>query len=258
MANDRLREALIRAGLTRQDVAGKLGVDPKTVERWVAADRVPYPRHRRQLADLIGESESYLWPQALTPARRDQLAESEIVHVYPHRANVPAELWRRRLGEAQRTIDLLMYSGMFLVDQNPHIGALLRNRAEAGVRVRVLVGDPAGSHISERGHEEGIGDAMAAKICNVLVYYRDLMGAANAEVRKHDTTLYNSIYRFDDEMFVNSHVFGFPAAHAPVLHLRSLGSGILFETYSESFKQVWGRAAPAWPQGGLREVGAPQ
>jgi hypothetical protein len=65
-------------------------------------------------------------------------------------------------------------------------------------------------------------------------------------VRLHATTLYNSIYRFDDEMLVNSRVYGFPAAHAPVVHLRKLSAGILFDTYAESFKKVWGSARPAW------------
>jgi len=244
-ANDRLREALSRSALTVQDVAGKLAVDPKTVERWVTASRVPYPRYRQEVARLVQESESYLWPEALSRSRREQAAESEIVHVYPHRASVPADHWRRLLLEAEQTIDILMYSGMFLVDENPRIGALLRDRATAGVRVRVLIGDPDSEQVAARGSEEGIDDALAAKIRNVLVQYRQLDGVTGAEVRLHRTTLYNSIYRFDDQMLVNTHVYGFPAAHAPVLHLRRLSSGILFETYAESFKQVWTTAEPA-------------
>lgn len=53
--------------------------------------------------------------------------------------------------------------------------------------------------------------------------------------------------RFDEEMLVNTHVYGFMAAHAPVLHLRRLSGGDLFETYSESFDSVWNAAKPpAW------------
>src|SRR5262245_47987019 len=69
MANDRLRDALLRHGLTPVAAAEHLGVDPKTAERWITQDRVPYPRHRHALAALVRESEAYLWPDALSPAR---------------------------------------------------------------------------------------------------------------------------------------------------------------------------------------------
>jgi hypothetical protein len=45
-------------------------------------------------------------------------------------------------------------------------------------------------------------------------------------------------------MLVNTHVYGFMAAHAPLLHLRRLAGGDLFETYSESFEAVWNAAKP--------------
>ncbi|MBW4720822.1 hypothetical protein [Saccharothrix obliqua] len=63
-------------------------------------------------------------------------------------------------------------------------------------------------------------------------------------VRCYRTTFYNSIYRFDGEMLANTHVHGFVAAHAPVLHLRRLSGGDLFETYAESFQGVWDDAKP--------------
>ncbi|WP_289008021.1 helix-turn-helix transcriptional regulator [uncultured Thermomonospora sp.] len=34
--NDALRQALTDAGLTEADIAATLGVDPKTVQRWIA------------------------------------------------------------------------------------------------------------------------------------------------------------------------------------------------------------------------------
>ena len=56
--------------------------------------------------------------------------------------------------------------------------------------------------------------------------------------------LYNSIYRFDDEMIVNPHVYGKIAAHAPALQLRRLSAGDLFTTYEDSFTAVWEGATP--------------
>jgi hypothetical protein len=125
---------------------------------------------------------------------------------------------------------------------------MLARKAKAGVKVEILLGDPDSPQVSERGIEEGIGDAIPAKIRNVLTFYNRLRDTTGVAVRLHRTTLYNSIYRFDDEMLVNVHVYGFPAAHAPVLHLRRLAGGDLFDTYMESFDRVWSTAADAFEQ----------
>lgn len=245
--NQRLRDALLTCDVTVHDVAAKLTVDPKTVERWITQGRTPYARYRHQVAALLNQSEAYLWPDALTASQQSAVTESEIVRVYPHRASVPADLWRHLFEAASERIEILVYSGMWLPDQNPRLATMLRKKAKAGAAVRVLLGHPDSDDVARRGAEEGIGDAMASKVRNVLVHYRDLAQAPGAEVRLHATTLYNSLYRFDDQLLVNAHVYGFPAAHAPVLHLRRLSAGVLFETYAESFKKVWGSARPAWP-----------
>ena len=41
MPNDRLRDVLMSKGLTPEEVAERLAVDPKTVERWITAGRTP-------------------------------------------------------------------------------------------------------------------------------------------------------------------------------------------------------------------------
>ncbi|GAA3730261.1 hypothetical protein HDA32_005997 [Spinactinospora alkalitolerans] len=64
------------------------------------------------------------------------------------------------------------------------------------------------------------------------------------EFRLHGTVLYNSIYRADDQMLVNTHVYGAPAANAPVLHLRKIVGGGMVNTYAESFERVWSQSAP--------------
>ncbi|WP_244298405.1 hypothetical protein [Micromonospora cremea] len=102
----------------------------------------------------------------------------------------------------------------------------------------ILIGDPTSEAIERKSVEEGAPGVMAAKIRQVQQYYKRLDGAPGVKVRYHDTTLYNSIYRFDDEMLVNMHVLGFPAPHAPVMHLRRLNGGDLFGTYADSFDRV--------------------
>ena len=247
MPNQRLRDALLRNTLGFEEVAKATGVDPKTVERWITQDRTPYPRHRHAIAALVRETETYLWPDAVAPEKKKAINDSEVVQVYAHRHAVPQDIWTHLIEESRISISILVYAGMFLVD-NPGLLRTLKQKAEQGVKIRLLLGDPASREVARRSEEEGIGKStLAAKIRNALAVYKPLAEVPGAEIRVHGTTLYNSIYRFDDEMLVNTHVHGFMAAHAPVLHLRRLSGGDLFETYAESFQGVWdGAKPPKW------------
>ena len=121
---------------------------------------------------------------------------------------------------------------------------VLAERARAGVRVRMLLGDPDSEQVAERGADEGVGDAMAAKIRNALVLYRSLRQHEDVEFRFHQTILYNSIYRGDDQLLVNTHIYGVTAARAPVWHLRKVAGGEIAATYLQSFERVWDTAVP--------------
>ena len=77
------------------------------------------------------------------------------------------------------------------------------------------------------------------------------------EVRFHETTLYNSIFRFDDDLLVNMHAYGAVAAKSPVMHVRRIAGGRLFPHYMASFERVWDEAEPlAVEEAGLRMVAA--
>ena len=81
---------------------------------------------------------------------------------------------------------------------------------------------------------------MAGRVAAVLARYRPL--ADVVQIRLHDTPLYNSIYRFDDELLVNLHVYGL-LAYTPCVHIRRI-AGQFFNTYLESFERVWASARP--------------
>jgi hypothetical protein len=244
--NDRLADALSAAGITPHDLAGVIGVDPKTVERWITQGRTPYPRHRHEIAAVVKESEAYLWPAALSAERRTEAATSEIVHLYPHRASIPGDVWSRLFGGASEGIDVLVYALLFLPEQQPKLLRQLCRQADAGTDIRFLLGDPDCDAVARRGEEEGIGSAISAKIRNVLSFFEPHSSHGCIDLRLHRTTLYTSIYRFDREMLVNHHVLGLPAAHAPTMHLRQLDTGDLFATYVDVFERVWADAQPAW------------
>jgi hypothetical protein len=235
-ASEPLRRAMANARLREVDVAAALRVDPKTVQRWLGG-RLPQPRHRWGLAELLERNEYDLWPQLAG----DSPHGGEVRATYPHRGAVPRDVWQQLFAGAEREIGILVYSGLFIAED---VGLLhlISTKAAEGVAVRILLGDPDGSHVTQRGVEEGISDAMAAKIRNSIVLFGRLADTAGVEIRLHPTVLYNSIYRADDELLVNQHVFGVAAASAPVLHLR--GSGAMVGTYLESFERVWSGATP--------------
>ena len=236
-----------RAGLRLTDVATDLEVSPKTVERWITKGRLPYPKHRSNLAALVGETENYLWPDALSEERKSQVSAAEVVNLYPQRSDVPRDVWQRLFKSATEQIDILVYAGTFLAEEHG-LAKHLARAAGSGAKVRMLLGDPNGDEVAARGAEEGIGEAMAARIRNALVFYDALVAEGLIEARLHNTTLYNSILRFDDEMLVNAHIYGLVGAQAPLLHLRQLGAGDLFQSYVDSFDKVWATAkihAPA-------------
>ncbi|WP_067829700.1 helix-turn-helix domain-containing protein [Actinomadura kijaniata] len=237
-----LRRALADARLTEEDVAARVGVDLKTVRRWLAG-RLPYPRNRRTLADLLDSHEDDLWPHAATlRASLPEAPASEILATYPHRWSVPRSAWQRHFESARSEIGILAYAGLFLAEDSGLL-RVLGTKARDGVTVRILLGDPDGAHVPERGAEEGVNEAMAAKIRNALVLYRPLLAVPGVEVRLHDTVLYNSIYRADRALLVNPHIYGVAASHAPIVLLHRLRDGDMASTYLNSFDLVWESAS---------------
>jgi transcriptional regulator with XRE-family HTH domain len=239
IGNEPLRRAMLRGGHDTASLAEAAQVSPKSVERWLAGTSVPYPKTRYRVAALLGEDESYLWPEVTD---RTALARAELVNIWPRRGDVPAHLWDELLRRAGRSVDLLAFAGLFLTEEHPQWLETMRAKAEDGVRVRLLLGDPEGRQLAARDDEQAIGrGVVAGRVAAVLGAYRPL--ADVAAIRLHDTPLYNSIYRFDDELLVNVHVYGLLAAHTPTLHLRRV-DGAYFHTYVESFERVWASARP--------------
>ena len=242
MPNERLRAALLERGLTPVALGDEIGVDHKTVERWLSG-RVPYRRHRYAVASRLQLDEAYLWPGALSREQVAAASDSEVLAIYAHRSDVPRDAWERLFASAEREIGVLVYAGLFLAE-DAAAKKVLADRARAGVRVRMLLGDPDSEQVAERGANEGVDDAMAAKIRNALVLYRALRGTEGVEFRFHQTILYNSIYHADDQLLVNTHVYGVTAALAPVWHLRKVAGGEIAGTYLDSFERVWDTGVP--------------
>jgi hypothetical protein len=78
-----------------------------------------------------------------------------------------------------------------------------REKAEDGVRIRLLISDPDSEAVALREKEEETGPGViAARVRNVLALLRPLRGVDGIEFRLHGTCLYASIFRSDDDMIV--------------------------------------------------------
>jgi transcriptional regulator with XRE-family HTH domain len=156
--NERLRTAMMRTGITTDDLALCCGVDAKTAERWLSPGRVPHRTHRWTAARRLGYDESYLWPDVQRPAsRRAEATQSELVRLYADRASVPREVWLRMMTDASAHIDLLVFSGTFYGQTQPKVARMLADAAGRGVEVRLCFGDPASDAVATRDREEELG-----------------------------------------------------------------------------------------------------
>ncbi|MFJ8724122.1 helix-turn-helix domain-containing protein [Streptomyces sp. NPDC093269] len=247
MSNERLRSALLASGMTVQQLAEEIDVNPKTVERWITKGKVPYRRHQYATASALRVDVTTLWDDDRAVESAADLTKAEIVTVYPHRHMVPSGLWREIYERAQKSLDVLVYSGLFL-SEDPQFHDLVKAKVATGTQVRILLGDPDCAAVQQRGIDEG-HRIMDGKIRNALLHYRPLIKShPDIGFRLHDSTLYNSIYRSDDEMLVNPHVYGIGAYMAPVIHLRRLPGGGLFDTYANSIEHTWENARPITDQ----------
>jgi transcriptional regulator with XRE-family HTH domain len=243
MQNERLRSAMAARGWTHATLAERVQVDAKSVERWANLGRVPRRATALLAAEALGQDVYALWP-ALRQARPARAVSPELVALYEQRADVPVSAYVDLLSAAREHIDILVYAAVFLHEAYPRLNDLLRERAAEGCAVRIALGDADSSNVQQRGREEKFGHGIESRCRLALLHYRPLVGVSGIEVRTHATTLYNSLYRADDQVMVNAHVWGVNAYGSPLWHLRRASEGGMFNTYAQSFEAVWTTAVP--------------
>jgi hypothetical protein len=170
---------------------------------------------------------------------QDRATDDAVVKLYHHRADTPKSLWMDLLTGATANIDLFANASLFLPEENPEAIEILKRKATAGTKVRIMLGDPDHPAADLRGKEERLFDGIPGWIKMAWAYYRPLIGVDGVEFRMHGTSLYNSIFRYDDQMLVNQHIYGAYGYIAPILHLRRVPGADLFETYLKSFDLIW-------------------
>ena len=249
MPNERLRAALVRDGWTLPSFAEAVAVDPKTVERWITKERTPHRRIAIAAAKRLSEDPVYLWPELDRRVVADD-TYGEVITIYTERSAVPNSLWLSLLQGARQSVDILVYAGLHLPEAHPSWAKEIQKKCHEGARVRIAFGDPDSTQVRTRGEEEGVGEGLAARIRYALAWHRPIFGSPNLSIAFHSTVLYNSVLRFDDQMLVNPHIYSMPAFRAPVIHLRRIRGGPLFDTYAECFENVWAQSRQFDPAAG--------
>jgi transcriptional regulator with XRE-family HTH domain len=224
--NETFCRALLQARLTEEDIAACLGVDPKTVRRWIEGRALPYRRHRWALATMLDTPETDLWPEL----RSAQPRPADVVAVYPHLGTVPAETWLRLFGSAQHDISILDHPEWSLAMRSEVLSTLAQ-RVRAGVTIRICIAAPG-------------AEMPPAVISSAVERYAPLRDAGEAEIRLHRGVLYHVIYRADGYLIVAQCAYGVPAADGPVLHLQQTAEADMFATYVDSFERTWADAQP--------------
>ncbi len=254
-------------------VAGKVdrslaGTEPSKAQfyRWISGELIhlPHSQHCRVLETMFPDwsveqlfqpysSSLEFVPQAVptpmptaqpaTPRPNAPTADTnvpaEFVGLYAHRADTPDELWLDLLKGAKESIDLFANASLFLPEENPEAISIIKKKAGAGVQVRILLGDPSSEAAKLRGYEERLFEGIPGRIQMALAYYQPLLDVDGVQFRLHATSLYNSIFRYDDDMLVNQHIYGTYGYIAPILHLRKAPGADMFDAYMRSFDRVW-------------------
>jgi hypothetical protein len=198
--------------------------------------RIPHRRNRLAVAHRIGDLEENLWPAARPDVAPGAASTGEVLGAWGRRADVPQHLWGALLAGTTETIDILGYAAPFVFELDPRLPASLRS---SGARVRIALADPDCEHVAERDALEQLGGTLSGRIRNAIRMLDTLRGLPNMQVGLHRIHLYNSVFRFDNEMIVTPYLIRARGYQHTALHLRRLSPFGIFESFAHEFEEVW-------------------
>ncbi len=234
MTNHRLRGAMLNAGMTpgrpgrrgrgrRQE---RHAVDLRGPAALPGDPREGRPESLNRRRRSSGRHCS-MPPKHLPLRRRDRTSLADA------KCDLERDLARFVL-EATEQLDILVYAGAFLIE-TLDLADVLEWKVSAGTRFACSSAIP---RVLRCGCEQrscrwtGCRSGVEA----TLDYLQRVAGIA---VRSHQATHYASLFRFDDIVLANVHAFGVWSCHSPVIQLRRVCSGRLFDFYTQSFECVW-------------------
>ena len=240
MANSALLAALSDAKMTQVDLASRIGVDEKTVQRWISDERrTPHPRHRASAAAVLEVEEEMLWPDTVKSTVKTG-HDREVVQVYPYRSAVPKSLWRDLVTKSKRQLTFAGYTNYFLWLDLPNFRQALARKMDSGCGVRFLVGDPDSPVTAERERIEAVPLTVSTRIRVTLDELGKLRETApQAHARLSDRHIAMSLFVFDDDMLVSTHLGDKLGHDSPTLHLRRHLDDGLYDRYAAHLDHLW-------------------
>ncbi|MFB6805508.1 hypothetical protein [Streptomyces sp. NPDC056387] len=244
--NVALRDALTDAGVTRAELARKVGVSGKTVDRWLSSpERAPHPGTRAAVGEVLGVGPEMLWPRAVRSTIKLG-TDREIVASYPYRNACPTSLWASLIDGAKRRVTFAGYTNYFLWQDHPRVADRLRAKAQAGCQVRFVVGDPESDVTLRREQVEGVPLTVGTRIRITLDQLAKMGAVPGVEARFSDDHIALSVFMFDEQMLVTPHIANLLGHESPMLHLRRLEADGLYDRFAQHVDALWegGRPVP--------------
>lgn len=243
---------MAEVGLSPRQLAVRVGVSGKTVERWISdPELIPHPRNRQDACVALGVDEEMLWPKAV----KDRIktgTDREIVHSYPYRSACPSTVWGELIENAAEELFFAGFTNYFLWLDQPEFVGTLRRKAEQGCRIRFLLGDPDGEVARQREQIEDVALTVSTRIRITLEHLKKLGPVEGLETRfsapadaiNHVSL---SVFRFDDRALVTPHLARLAGHDSPLLHLHGQGQGGMFSRFAEHTEELWSRGKPTPP-----------
>lgn len=246
MANQALQAAMDSAQLTRQALAEVCDVDVKTIDRWLSDDRrTPHPRQRQAAARALGTEPDVIW-SSLREATRRSPGLREIQAAYPTRSALPSPVWSELVNDATAELVFAGYTSYFLWLTVPGLRDTLRAKAESGARIRFLLGDPDSDVTQSREQVEGVPLTVRSRISISLSELEPLRDVPGIEVKFSDRHISLSVWTFDTQMIVCTHVAAAVGHDSPTYRLKRSGPSGLFASYAAHVDALWDSARPAY------------
>lgn len=222
MANENLRAALTRSGLTIEEFADVVAVDPKTVQRWLAG-RVPHPKSRTRVAGALDTPEQQIWPELGSANDAEGAGGRSVITVpatdvlggYAHADDPGAPHSRTLIERAGERIEIIARTLDALAGETEQLLA----RAAAGCEIRVI--------LIEADHR-----------------IEQLLAKDRIDVRATLAGEDHGLIRADDQMLLELWKIGYLSEPAPLIHLRRVSPGGLFDRLASHFEVGWREATP--------------
>lgn len=249
--NNGLKSAMAEVGVRPHQLAARLGVTGKTVERWVAdAELVPHARNRADACRALGVDEEMLWP-SVVKNRIKTGGDRELIHSYPYRSACPSTVWTDLVEGATEEIMFCGYTNYFVWSQVPRFAETVRAKAETGCKVRFLLGDPESGTTRQREAVEDVALSVSTRI-RISLEQLDRLGALKGLEARYSAPedavnhVSLSVFRFDSDVLVTPHLARLVGHDSPLLHLREQAGGEpgMFSRFTEHAEELWSRGRP--------------